>query len=56
MKDIIDHNIPEHAIIWNWQLYRVFEISNPDQPLGEFPKSLDPGSGQSPERARPTPL
>ena len=30
MKDIINNNIPEHSIIWNWQLYKVFEISNPD--------------------------
>ena len=49
MKDIINHNIPEHAIIWNWQLYRTFEISNPDQPLAEFPRSLTGDPAKAPE-------
>jgi FAD/FMN-containing dehydrogenase len=49
MKDIINNNIPEHAIIWNWQLYKVFEISNPDQPLGAFPKSLTQDPSKAPK-------
>jgi len=26
MKDIISSNIPEHCIIWNWSLYKTFEV------------------------------
>jgi FAD/FMN-containing dehydrogenase len=26
VKDIIDNNIPEHCIIWNWQLYGSFAV------------------------------
>jgi FAD/FMN-containing dehydrogenase len=26
MKDLINNNIPEHCIIWNWQLYKAFEL------------------------------
>jgi FAD/FMN-containing dehydrogenase len=26
VKDLINHNIPEHCIIWNWQLYKCFEV------------------------------
>ena len=22
MKELINNNVPEHAIIWNWQLFR----------------------------------
>lgn len=40
VKDIINHNIPEHCIIWNWQLYKMFEISNPDNPVFEIPMEL----------------
>lgn len=27
MKDLINNNIPEHCIIWNWQLYKAFELT-----------------------------
>jgi FAD/FMN-containing dehydrogenase len=32
VKDIIANNIPEHCIIWNWQLYQTFAVdtSNPN--------------------------
>jgi glycolate oxidase len=26
VKDIINNNIPEHCIIWNWQLYETFAV------------------------------
>ena len=26
VKDLINHNIPEHCIIWNWQLFKAFEV------------------------------
>jgi FAD/FMN-containing dehydrogenase len=26
VKDIINNNIPEHCIIWNWQLYEAFAV------------------------------
>ena len=26
MKDLIGNNIPEHCIIWNWQLVKTFEV------------------------------
>jgi FAD/FMN-containing dehydrogenase len=26
VKDLINHNIPEHCIIWNWQLYETFAV------------------------------
>jgi FAD/FMN-containing dehydrogenase len=27
VKDLINHNIPEHCIIWNWQLFKAFEVN-----------------------------
>jgi FAD/FMN-containing dehydrogenase len=27
VKDLINHNIPEHCIIWNWQLFKSFEVN-----------------------------
>lgn len=48
VKDIINHNIPEHCIIWNWQLYRMFEISNPDNPVFEIPTELTKDPVQAP--------
>lgn len=27
MKDIVNNNIPEHCIIWNWSLYKTFEVT-----------------------------
>jgi FAD/FMN-containing dehydrogenase len=27
VKDLIHNNIPEHAIIWNWQLFKAFEVN-----------------------------
>jgi FAD/FMN-containing dehydrogenase len=27
MKDLINNNVPEHVIIWNWQLYKAFEVA-----------------------------
>jgi hypothetical protein len=43
VKDIINNNIPEHSIIWNWQLFKSFEVGLVD---GEYkiPKEirLDP--------------
>ena len=26
VKDLIGHNVPEHCIIWNWQLFKAFEV------------------------------
>jgi hypothetical protein len=26
IKDITNHNIPEHCIIWSWQFYKAFEV------------------------------
>ena len=26
VKDLVGHNIPEHCIIWNWQLFKSFEV------------------------------
>jgi FAD/FMN-containing dehydrogenase len=26
IKDLTNHNIPEHCIIWNWQFYKAFEV------------------------------
>jgi FAD/FMN-containing dehydrogenase len=26
VKDLTNHNIPEHSIIWNWQLFKCFEV------------------------------
>lgn len=26
VKDLINHNIPEHCIIWNWQLFKALEV------------------------------
>lgn len=40
VKDIINNNIPEHCIIWSWQLYKTFEISDPTKPVVELPKDL----------------
>jgi FAD/FMN-containing dehydrogenase len=33
VKDLINHNIPEHCIIWNWQLFKAFEVGLVD---GEY--------------------
>jgi FAD/FMN-containing dehydrogenase len=27
VKNLINNNIPEHCIIWNWQLYKAFEVN-----------------------------
>ncbi len=26
IRDLTNHNIPEHCIIWNWQFYRAFDV------------------------------
>jgi len=41
VKDIIDNNIPEHCIIWNWQLYETFAVdtSNPDTIIPDMLKA-----------------
>lgn len=31
VKDIVGNNIPEHCIIWNWQLYKAFEVNLVDK-------------------------
>ena len=28
VKDIVDHNIPEHSIIWNWHMYRTWPLDS----------------------------
>jgi FAD/FMN-containing dehydrogenase len=40
IKDTTNHNIPESCIIWNWQFYRAFEISQSTPEIPEL--SLDP--------------
>lgn len=43
MKDLINHNIPEHCIIWNWQLYKTFEVMVVDKEYKTPPEiRLDP--------------
>ncbi len=43
VKDIINNNIPEHCIIWNWQLYETFAVdtSKPDTIIPDMLK-IDP--------------
>jgi len=33
VKDLVNHNIPEHCIIWNWQLLKAFDVGLVD---GEY--------------------
>jgi len=40
VKDAINHNISEHCIIWSWQLYKTFEISDPTKPVVKLPEEL----------------
>jgi len=28
VKDIVDHNIPEHSIIWNWHMYQTWPLDS----------------------------
>lgn len=43
VKDLIDNNIPEHCIIWSWQLYKSFEVTVKDREFYVPPESrLDP--------------
>ncbi len=41
IKDIINNNIPEHCIIWNWQLYETFAVdtSNPETVIPDMLKT-----------------
>ena len=41
VKDIINNNIPEHCIIWNWQLYETFAVdtSKPGTVIPDMLKS-----------------
>ena len=39
IKDIIDNNIPEHCIIWNWQLYQTFAVDT-SKPGAVIPEIL----------------
>ena len=39
VKEIIDNNIPEHCIIWNWQLYETFAIDT-SKPGAVIPAKL----------------
>ena len=40
VKQVINANMAEHCIIWSWQLYKTFEISDPTQPVVELPEAL----------------
>jgi len=49
-KDIINHNICEHCLIWSWQLYRTYEITYstdwvPEVPLELMGNPLKPPKG-----------
>jgi len=46
VKDITNNNIPESCIIWNWQFYKAFEVSQSTPNIPEM--NLDPR--QPPER------
>ncbi len=43
VKDIVNNNIPEHCIIWSWQLYETFAVdtSKPDTIIPDMLK-IDP--------------
>ena len=48
VKDIINHNIPEHCIIWNWQLYETFAV-DVSKPGTVLPPVLKADPRQAPE-------
>jgi FAD/FMN-containing dehydrogenase len=49
VKDLINHNIPEHCLIWHWQLYRTFEITYTDEWVPRVPPELSGDPLQPPE-------
>jgi FAD/FMN-containing dehydrogenase len=48
VKDIINNNIPEHCIIWNWQLYETFAVDT-SKPGAVIPARLRGDSRNPPE-------
>ncbi len=48
VKDILNHNIPEHCIIWSWQLYETFAI-DVSKPGTVIPPILKADPRQAPE-------
>jgi glycolate oxidase len=48
VKDIINNNIPEHCIIWNWQLYETFAVDT-SVPGTEIPPMLKSDPRKPPE-------
>ena len=48
VKDIINNNIPEHCIIWNWQLYDTFAIDT-SKPEMVIPPHLKADPRQAPQ-------
>ena len=48
VKDLINHNIPEHCIIWNWQLYETFAVDL-SKPGTVIPPVLRADPRQAPE-------
>jgi FAD/FMN-containing dehydrogenase len=51
VKDIINNNIPEHCIIWNWQLYDTFAV-DVSKPGTVVPKELL-GDPRIPPKGKP---
>jgi glycolate oxidase len=48
VKDIINNNIPEHCIIWNWQLYETFAVDT-SRPSTVIPDMLKADPRTPPE-------
>jgi FAD/FMN-containing dehydrogenase len=40
VKDLVDHNVAEHGLVWHWQLYRAFEITFADGWIPQIPPEL----------------
>ena len=49
VQDIVHANIPEHAIIWNWQFYKSYDISFEDVSHPHVPPELYDDPRTSPE-------
>ncbi|MFH1647899.1 MAG: FAD-binding oxidoreductase [Chloroflexota bacterium] len=48
IKDIINNNIPEHCIIWNWQLFETFAVDT-SRPGAVIPDMLKADPRKAPE-------
>ncbi len=48
VKDIVNNNIPEHCIIWNWQLYETFAVDT-SKPGAVIPDMLKADPRKAPE-------